>query len=74
MTKKISEYNNRCTVNDFICACSFIFFIFFVKNHLLVISDVIICTWIHNTCICKYFEFVSVYIQRICECTYSENL
>ena len=43
MTNIISENNNRCTVNEFILACSFILFIF-VKNHLLVTSDVIICT------------------------------
>ena len=42
MTKIISENNKWCTVNDFIFACSFIFFIF-VKNHLLVTSDMIIC-------------------------------
>ena len=43
MTNILSENNNRCTVNEFILACSFILFIF-VKNHLLVTSDVIICT------------------------------
>ena len=50
MTKVISKNNNRCTVNDFIFARYFIylffiyFFFFFVKNHLLVIYDVMICT------------------------------
>ena len=46
MTKIISENNNRCTVNDFIFACSFILFFFFnfCQNHLKVTSDVIICT------------------------------
>ena len=52
VTKIISEKKNRCTVNDFIFACSFIYlFIFlfiyffnFCRNHLIFPSDVIICT------------------------------
>ena len=46
MTKIISEKNKRCTVNDFIFVCSFIYlFIFlFCQNHLIVTYDVIICT------------------------------
>ena len=42
MTKIISENNNRCTVNDFIFAC--LFYFFFCQNHLIVTSDMIICT------------------------------
>ena len=59
-TKIIGENNNRCTVNDYIFECSFILFIF-VKNHLLVISDEIVCT--------GYTIFANT---LICECTYSE--
>ena len=61
--KKIGE-NNRSIVNDFIFACSFIFFIF-VKNHLLVISDVIICTGYTifvnalNLCVHWYSEIIA---------------
>ena len=56
-----------CTVNDFIFACSFIFYLFyfilFVKNHLrLVTSEVIICTG--YTIFEIYFEFMSVHIQN----------
>ena len=44
MTKIICENN----VNDFIFACSFIlfyfFFFYFCQNHLIVTSDVSICT------------------------------
>ena len=38
----ISENKNRCTVNDFIFACSF--FLCVCQNHLIIIFDVIICT------------------------------
>ena len=66
MTKIISENNNRCTVNDFIFVCSFIYlfiylFIFYFCQNLIVTSDVIICTGYN---ICKYFDF--------CECTYKK--
>ena len=44
VTKLISKNNNRCTVNDFISACSlfvYFYFFFFYKIHLLVTFDVI---------------------------------
>ena len=50
MTKIISENKNRCTVNDFIfCVFFYLFFllffvVFFSQNHLIITSDVIICT------------------------------
>ena len=31
-------------MNDFIFACSFIYFFYFCQNHLIIYSDVIICT------------------------------
>ena len=44
--KTVSDNNKRCTVNDFIFACSFIylFIFYFCQNPLIVTSDVIICT------------------------------
>ena len=56
MTKIISENS----VNDFIVTGSFILFLFIsflLKNHVLVYLY-----RVHN--ICKYFEFISVHIQK----------
>ena len=64
-TKIISKHNRMCTVNDLISACSFIF-LFFVKNHLLVISDVIICkgyTIFANTQICKLSTYSEIFTK-----------
>ena len=44
VTKIRSENKNRCIVNDFIFECSFIYFFYFCQNHLIITSDVIICT------------------------------
>ena len=42
--KIISENKTWCTVNNFIFACSVIYFFYFCQNHLIITSDVIICT------------------------------
>ena len=68
--KIISENNNRCTINDFVFACSFILFLFIYLFlfffFLSKSSNSYFCCdnlyRIHN--ICKYFEFVSVHIQK----------
>ena len=56
----ISENNNRCTVNDFFFACSFIFSFLSKSSNSSFQCDNLYR--IHN--ICKYFEFVSVHIQK----------
>ena len=61
VTKIISENNNRCTVNDFIFACSFILFFILSKSSNSYFRCDNLCR-IHT--IRKYFEFVSVHIQK----------